>query len=189
MNIHKVDLKNYFNSKVVSWNGKKLDGDYTLRPGQSFPGESLPNDETIFCNGIEFCFPNTASEAPDHIRCEGQTIYTHCQKPYKYIHLLGGSIYGSYRSVIKLNYFDDVSHERIMGFSNIICTDKDPHSSLIFNDRVALTFSHIENYSMPNFTYRLIHQSIALDHTKALTSIEAPDNPFILFFSITFSDM
>ncbi|MFC4101449.1 hypothetical protein [Paenibacillus xanthanilyticus] len=186
LNAHAIRLEPYLNSKGVSW--PELDIWGCMEHTQtSLPGIHLPNEETIECERIPFFFPRTDTAGDDHISCEGQTVRVNGSMPYRRLALLGVSTWGDYEDEVTLAYDAGgrlVCKKAKLGLSDL-CRLWD-HRQLSYGERIGLRFPfYWQGTRAVHFPVGIWLQTLELDASATLRTMQLPDNPYMYIFAMT----
>jgi hypothetical protein len=178
-----VNLNSFFNGKGVTWEELGIEGRLDYQ-GLNIHGNIIPNGETITAGGTMFAFPRTDSEAPDHISCEGQLLELNASRAYHQAAFLGFCTWGHYKGHIMIRYADGSVEKQTLALSDWVQAQLGTNG--FFQDELAFTFPycHQENKKVDR-VHGFFVDRIALDSSKAVSSIELPDNPNIYLFALT----
>ncbi|NOU63231.1 hypothetical protein GC096_04110 [Paenibacillus sp. LMG 31461] len=183
----KIDLSTYFNNKGVSWLDPEIKAQFD-HSGNSFPGELLPNHEEILISSIPFSFPKTNCVNFDHISCEGQSILVGASNEgFESLYFLGCASWGDYKHSITINYIDNTSVNKELGFSNWNkYQDVKFYGDPVFGEQIGLIIPFTRKGTVRiDIKGGIWVQQILINKSKGVFSVDLPDNPYFFIFAMT----
>jgi hypothetical protein len=178
-----LDTKQALNWKVVSWVDPPITGQIEHH-GSSLPGEAMPNDEEIICQGIPFQFPKTDSAANDSISCEGQTIEPNGSDVYSCLAVLGLSVFGDYTEYVQVHYQDGRREELRLSLSDWYQYDKG--RECIYGEEPGLVMPyHRQHTAVIERKPAIWLQKVPITEKAPIKRIILPENPYMYLFALT----
>ncbi|MBO0840355.1 MAG: hypothetical protein J2O49_06015, partial [Sciscionella sp.] len=178
------NLAQAFNNVAITDESNPTAGDFD-GGGDSYSAQALAAagvtpGSTVTHDGVSFAWPSASAGANDNVVAGGQ-IVKFSGKGSKLAFL--GSEAGFASGDVTVTYTDGSTATASLGFPNWCCTDPTAYGA-----QAAITTDHRDTPSGPanyGVSYIVFYNTIALDPSKTVASVQLPDEPAIHVFALS----
>lgn len=178
-------LDDVFDSDAIAWASNPMDGDFHTGEWEhrTLPAEYFPGEELAQLGQIPFRMPPLEDGANNHIRSNGQGVSGFPVKDYSAIYILATGKFGDQTGDLVFHYEDGSSESRALKIS-----DWSMRPQFIEQIGILLPYAYRRNQIDRDREPRLFIQSVAIDPTRKLQSINVPVNDYLKIFGMTLYD-
>ncbi len=145
--------------------------------GYSYPAEEMPPPGLFVSGDVLWTFPRYLDGA-DNLVAAGQTV-TVPAATYRTLHVLGAAVRGPAEAPVTLRYSDG-------GTAQVTLRLSDWGRVPVYGERIAVQTTHRHSSTGDNpLPVRILHQVLAVDPARTLTSVTLPNASRIHLFALT----